>query len=344
MKPTLFKLLTFFFCAPLMMADQTNSDAESETATKQKGAEEKTAFVFDEQPYFQRESKDGLREYLTEGETFEKWSTLVSIREIEGVEDARAYAFQTVKNAKADSPNNNGQVIGNEESGTYFADFLMFPPEGSDITFAEWNIMRITKTAAGIQQLQYARRFYDFDVSTAKIIKADREKIMGQLATLEIPVEAAADVQTYSYPNEEKTDFAVSFPAPWEMKKTKRGVFVESSDKHLAMNVFIIDTAEVTEEEESLKKQVGENFKEILWNDGNDPEVAGGDDVGLTSVTHKGVASDGEGTQKHLLFLISYVKKEGDKSLILLCQCPFDSVEKYGDTLDAVIKSVKVRL
>lgn len=344
MKATLLTLATCLLCAPLMMADQAIGDAESEVATKQKEGEEEAAFVFDEQPYFQRESKDGLREYLTDGETFEKWSTLVSIREVEGVEDARAYAFKTVKNAKADAPNNSGQVIGNEESGTYFADFLMFPPEGSDITFAEWNIMRITKTEAGILQLQYARRFYDFDASSAEVIKAAREKIMGQLATLEIPDEATDDVQTFSYPNEEKTDFAVSFPAPWEMKQTKRGVFVESPDKHLAMNVFIIDTADVTEEEESLKEQVGENFKEVLWNDGNDPEVAGGDDLGLTSVTHKGVASDGEGTQKYLLFLISYVKKEGDKSLILLCQCPFDSVEKYGDTLDAVIKSVKVGL
>jgi len=128
------------------------------------------------------------------------------------------------------------------------------------------------------------------------------------------------------------------------MQKTERGVYVESPDKQLAMNVFGIDTSEVTYEEESLKKQVGERFKEVLWNDGNDPEVAGGDDVGLTSFTHKGVASDGEGTKKYILFLVSYVKKEGDKSLILLCQCPFDSFEKHADTLGEVIKSVQMRL
>ena len=38
--------------------------------------------------------------------------------------------------------------------------------------------------------------------------------------------------------------------------------------------------------------------------------------------THKGVASDGEGIKKYILFLVSYVNMEGGKSIILLCQCP----------------------
>jgi|LakMenEpi03Aug12_release.lakeMendotaPanAssembly.Ray.scaffolds.fasta_scaffold3488815_1 hypothetical protein len=41
--------------------------------------------------------------------------------------------------------------------------------------------------------------------------------------------------------------------------------------------------------------------------------------------THKGVASDGEGARKHVLFLVSYVKE-------------------YSDTLGEAIKSVQMRL
>lgn len=145
------------------------------------------AFQFDKKDYFLRGDEAGIREYLTKGESFEKWSTLISTRRFDGIDDPRAYAFQLVKNAKASGPDAQGQVMENDEAGSYIADFLVFSEEGTEPSFAEWNLWRIEKTRNGIEAVQYARRFYNIDDSTAKKLIAARKKIVPQLAVLEIP-------------------------------------------------------------------------------------------------------------------------------------------------------------
>ena len=148
---------------------------------------EESMFQFDKQDYFLRGDEAGIREYLTKGETFEKWSTLISVRGFDGIADPRAYAFQLVKNAKASGPNAQGQVMEDEQAGSYIADFLVFSEEGAEPSFAEWNLWRIEKKGNGIEAVQYARRFYEIDGSTAKKLIAARKKIVPQLAVLEIP-------------------------------------------------------------------------------------------------------------------------------------------------------------
>ena len=145
------------------------------------------AFRFDKKDYFLRGDEAGIREYLTEGETFEKWSTLISVRGFDGIDDPRAYAFQLVKNAEASGPNARGQVMENEEAGSYIADFLVYSEEGTEPVFAEWNLWRIEKKGDGVEAVQYARRFYEIDDSTAKKLISARKKIVPQLAELEIP-------------------------------------------------------------------------------------------------------------------------------------------------------------
>ncbi|MFZ4595191.1 MAG: hypothetical protein ACOYOF_13120, partial [Verrucomicrobiaceae bacterium] len=154
---------------------------------------------------------------------------------------------------------------------------------------------------------------------------------------------AAAAVQTYSYPDKEKPDFAVDFPADWKMNSTDEGTYVESPDKLVAINVIMVDKTDVTDAEESLKKKVGERFKEILWNGGKDPEVNKDEALGLTATFNHAQASDGEGTEKYSVNLVTYVRKSGDKSLVLLCQNPLRALDKHGDAMEAVIKSIKVR-
>ena len=144
-------------------------------------------FQFDKQDYFLRGDEAGIREYLTKGETFEKWNTLVSVRHFNQTDDPRAYAFQLVKNAKTSGPNAQGQVMENEQAGSYIADFLVFSEEGTEPSFAEWNLWRIEKKGDGIEAVQYARRFYEIDGSTTKKLIAARKKIVPQLAALEIP-------------------------------------------------------------------------------------------------------------------------------------------------------------
>ena len=157
------------------------------------------------------------------------------------------------------------------------------------------------------------------------------------------PSKAKALVQTFSYPDKEKPDFSVDFPADWKMKDTEQGVYVESLDKLVAINVIMVPKAEVGDAEEALKKSVGERFKEIVWNQGNDPEVNKDEALGLTATFHNAVASDGEGTEKYSVNLVSYVRKAGDKSFILLCQNPLRALDKHADAMQAVIQSIKAR-
>ncbi len=149
--------------------------------------------------------------------------------------------------------------------------------------------------------------------------------------------------QTFSYPDKAKPDFAVDFPADWKMKSTDEGVYVESPDKLVAMNVIMVDKTELLDAEETLKKKVGERFKEILWNGGKDPEVNKDAALGLTATFQNAQASDGEGTEKYSVNLVSYERKSGDKALILLCQNPLRALDKHADAMEAVIKSIKVR-
>ncbi len=153
----------------------------------------------------------------------------------------------------------------------------------------------------------------------------------------------AGEAQTFAYPDKDKPDFSVDFPADWKMSKTEEGTYVESPDKLVAMNVIMVDKADVSDAEETLKKKVGERFKEITWNQGKDPEVNKDEALGLTATFQNAQASDGEGTEKYAVNLVSYVRKSGDKSLILLCQNPLKALEKHGEAMEAVIKSIKVR-
>jgi len=160
------------------------------------------------------------------------------------------------------------------------------------------------------------------------------------------PAEAAAasdDVQTFSYPDAKKPDFAIDFPAAWKVKDTDEGVYVESPDKLVAMNVIMVDKADLADAEETLKKKVGERFKEIVWNKGGDPEVNKDEALGLVAVFQHAAASDGEGTEKYSVNLVSYDRKSGDKSLILLVQNPLRAMDKHAEAMEAVVKSIKVR-
>ncbi|MDB6069306.1 MAG: hypothetical protein JWL81_477, partial [Verrucomicrobiales bacterium] len=52
---------------------------------------------------------------------------------------------------------------------------------------------------------------------------------------------------------------------------------------------------------------------------------------------------DGGDTEKYSVNPVTYVRKEGDKALILLCQGPFRALDEHGDAMETVLKSIKVR-
>jgi len=148
---------------------------------------ENPAFEFDGEDYFLRGDEAGIREFLTKGETFEKWSTLISVRHFDGIADPRAYAFKLIENAKASGPNARGQVMENEAAGSYIADFLVYSEEGTEPFFAEWNLWRIENKGGRIEAVQYARRFYEINASTAEELISERKKIVPVLAEFVCP-------------------------------------------------------------------------------------------------------------------------------------------------------------
>lgn len=140
------------------------------------------AFEFDGEEYFLRGDEQGIREYLTEGETFKDWTTLISMRDFEGTDNPRAYADAMLENVKNSGPDAQGRLLGNDEANSYIVDFILFSEEGAEPAFAEWNIWRIEKKGDGIEALQYARRFYDVTESTGQEINEARQKIIPELA------------------------------------------------------------------------------------------------------------------------------------------------------------------
>lgn len=144
------------------------------------------AFTFDGADYFLRSDKDGIREYLTAGETFERWTTLVSSRRFDGLDDPRAYAQKLLKSAKSSGPAANGQVLEKDGGGVFVVDFIVFPPEDAKEQFAEWNLWRVTRKDGGLAAVQFARRFYDFSEASVREIKSARDRTIHALDGLEI--------------------------------------------------------------------------------------------------------------------------------------------------------------
>jgi hypothetical protein len=172
----LIRLLSFWLLAGLIAILATQSCSAEEAA-----------FHFNGNDYFLRGDEAGIREYLTEDETFDEWTTLISVRHFDGTDNPKLYAQKLIENAKASGPNAAGQLMENEEAGSYIADFLVFSEEGSKPFFAEWNLWRIEKKDDGVEAVQYARRFYKVDASTSQKLIDAREKIVPKLAVLEIP-------------------------------------------------------------------------------------------------------------------------------------------------------------
>lgn len=144
------------------------------------------AFAFDGADYFLRSDKNGIREYLTAGETFERWTTLVSSRRFKDLDDPKAYAQRLLRLAKSTGPAANGQIFEKDGGGVFIVDFLVFPPEDAKEQFAEWNLWRIEEKDGGLEALQSARRFYDFSEASLDDIKSSRDRLIKELDELTI--------------------------------------------------------------------------------------------------------------------------------------------------------------
>jgi len=153
-------------------------------------------------------------------------------------------------------------------------------------------------------------------------------------------VKAHASSQTFAYPAEGKPLFMVDFPADWALEKSDQGCYVVSPDKVVATNLLLIDAGEVGKALESIKADVGGKFSEIVWNEGNAPEVNKDEALKLTATFENGVAQD-EG-KKYAVNLVQYVVEGADKFLILICQHPLPAPDEDLDAKLGILKSIRV--
>jgi hypothetical protein len=150
-----------------------------------------------------------------------------------------------------------------------------------------------------------------------------------------------AETQTFNYPAEGTPEFSIDFPAEWKMEPNDEGAYVESDDKLIGMNVLMIDTADVDVAMETMKKKIGGAYNSIEWNEGGKPETNKDEALGLTATFENAIAMDGE--VKYSVNFVQYVRKGSDKFLLLFSQQPLKALEKHGDAMAAIIRSIKVK-
>jgi hypothetical protein len=64
---------------------------------------------------------------------------------------------------------------------------------------------------------------------------------------------------------------------------------------------------------------------------------------GVSATFNAAVASDGKGMEQYAINLVTCVRKEGDKALVLICQNHIAALKTHGDAMESMLKSSKVR-
>jgi hypothetical protein len=125
---------------------------------------------------------DRLREFLPSGDSFERWTRLVGVREYPKLHDSRVYIGNMSQRYHAKFPLMHYQVAQDVSTSDWMFDFMEYPTSGS-LNFLEWNFFRAHETAHGLIVYQYAERFYFQDDATeaGKMFKETRQKMLGTL-------------------------------------------------------------------------------------------------------------------------------------------------------------------
>jgi hypothetical protein len=177
-------------------------------------------------------------------------------------------------------------------------------------------------------------------ISSPKAFKAHGQKGLEIIQTITAH-SGGTETQNYSFPSEKNPEFSVDFPADWKMEPNDEGVYVESPDKLIAMNVLMIDAADVGVAMGSMKKKVGGAYSSIVWNQGGEPEINKDEALGLTATFENAVAMDAD--VKYSVNFVQYVRKGSEKFLLLFSQQPLKALEKHGEAMTEIIKSIKVK-
>jgi hypothetical protein len=130
--------------------------------------------------YAPPDSKVDLREYLPEGETLDRWNRLASVRTFKDLKDPKQYLANMAEAVRQSHPSARYQFFESEKTKERILDFMTFPPDSAPVHFAEWNLMRAKYVeGTGLIVYQYGLRLYKTDASSASVILAERNKMMG---------------------------------------------------------------------------------------------------------------------------------------------------------------------
>jgi hypothetical protein len=92
---------------------------------------------------------------------------------------------------------------------------------------------------------------------------------------------------------------------------------------------------------ETMKAKIGGKYNSIEWNEGGKPEINKDEALGLTATFENAVALDSD--VKYSVNFVQYVRQGSDKFLLLFSQQPLKALEKHGDAMAEIIKSIKVK-
>lgn len=317
------------------------------------GRSEEPAFEFDGAEYFLRSDEGGILEYLTYGDKFEKWSTLISTRESTATDDPHAYAAKMLANVKASGPDARGMLMENKEAGSYIVDFLLPSAEGEEPAYAEWNIWRVEKKGDGIEAVQYARRFYGFNAEDGQTINDERKKLIGELAAFVVPsatTPSAADshssetgdeTQTYTRLNDAGDPvFTMQVPADWKLDVDQQGAFIVSSDKLFTTGVVVVDSGDADDAVQSIMKQTAGRYATCVWNSGGKPMEKTDEATGVTFQGNEGLAEDKGVSYKVGVYLFS--KEDAEKSFVLTTWTPEKALNENAEGFFKMFSSIKL--
>ena len=144
------------------------------------------SLVFSGETYYLAYSVQGdgmwLNEYLKPGDTLEKWTDMLALRDYGQSElTPKQAAASVARNLAATNPQARYAIIENEKTGEVIIDFFTWA--GSTM---EFNVFKFSKVNGVLKSYQFAHREYD-DMEKMKAFLSDKQSWVNKMASAAIP-------------------------------------------------------------------------------------------------------------------------------------------------------------
>lgn len=128
-----------------------------------------------------------LAEYVRPGETVEKWTRLIAVRQFANLNNVENAAAGVIRELQRKEPEARFQFLVKEGGGEAMVDFLARPESGS---WVEFNAFRYRKVPGikGLVAYQFAYRFELSDIDATHTFKKARNAWLEELRSVEWPL------------------------------------------------------------------------------------------------------------------------------------------------------------